>query len=83
MGDTYCGKLCEDCQFKDNLQCPGCKTGPGKTWMTECELAKCCMLFYIRWRKRSSFCGISRANNPSMDISIYHTSNDCFFSRRI
>lgn len=43
MGDTYCGKLCEDCQFKDNLQCPGCKTGPGKTWMTECELAKCCM----------------------------------------
>lgn len=43
MGDTYCGKLCEDCQFKDNLQCPGCKTGPGKTWMTECELAKCCI----------------------------------------
>lgn len=42
MEGTYCGKLCEECQYKEMLQCPGCKEGPGKAWNCECELAKCC-----------------------------------------
>ena len=42
MEGTYCGKLCEECQHKEMLQCPGCKEGPGKAWNCECELAKCC-----------------------------------------
>lgn len=42
MEGTYCGKLCEECQHKEMLQCPGCKEGSGKAWNCECELAKCC-----------------------------------------
>lgn len=42
MEGTYCGKLCEECQHKEMLLCPGCKEGPGKAWNCECELAKCC-----------------------------------------
>lgn len=42
METTYCGKSCEDCTFKDVLRCPGCKSGPGRPWGTECDLAKCC-----------------------------------------
>lgn len=38
MEGTYCGKLCEECQYKEMLQCPGCKEGPGKAWNCECEL---------------------------------------------
>lgn len=42
MAETYCGKTCENCSDKEALQCPGCKTGPGKRFQCECELAKCC-----------------------------------------
>ena len=38
MSETYCGKSCEDCNHKEALSCPGCKSGPGRT----CDLAKCC-----------------------------------------
>ena len=43
MGDTYCGKLCEECSYRVELQCPGCTDGPGNHWDPECELAKCCI----------------------------------------
>lgn len=36
MEGTYCGKLCEECQYKEMLQCPGCKEGPGKAWNLNC-----------------------------------------------
>lgn len=42
MQETYCGNVCEECLFREKLQCPGCKNGPGKAWQSECELAKCC-----------------------------------------
>lgn len=42
MQETYCGNVCEECLFREKLQCPGCKNGPGKAWRSECELAKCC-----------------------------------------
>ena len=42
MADTYCGKSCESCTYKESLGCPGCKDGPGRSWNNECELAKCC-----------------------------------------
>lgn len=42
MSETYCGKSCEGCAYKEKLECPGCKSGPGKYWSCDCELAKCC-----------------------------------------
>lgn len=42
MSDTYCGKSCQDCSYRDALNCPGCELGPGREMSNECELAYCC-----------------------------------------
>lgn len=42
MTDTYCGKNCSECTQKEILDCPGCKTGPGRLIGGDCELARCC-----------------------------------------
>ena len=41
MAATYCGKSCEECTKKAQLPCSGCKTGPGRQFGGDCELAKC------------------------------------------
>lgn len=41
MSVTYCGKSCEDCTHREELACPGCKLGPGRTYGGDCALAKC------------------------------------------
>ena len=41
MAETYCGKSCEECTKKEQLNCSGCKTGPGRQFSGDCELAKC------------------------------------------
>ena len=41
MAETYCGKSCAECAGKEQLNCPGCKIGPGRQFGGECELAKC------------------------------------------
>lgn len=43
MSRTYCGKSCVECEFKEELSCPGCQAGPGKRYGGECQLAKCCI----------------------------------------
>lgn len=42
MAENYCGKNCEDCSFKEKLNCSGCKTGPGRTFGGDCKVAQCC-----------------------------------------
>ena len=42
MAGPYCGKDCESCALREQLSCSGCRSGPGRTWGTECELARCC-----------------------------------------
>ena len=42
MGNSYCGKNCDDCLDKEDVGCPGCKNGPGKASGAICEIAKCC-----------------------------------------
>ena len=42
MAVTYCGKSCEECRYRAELNCPGCQSGPGSSWRGECEVAKCC-----------------------------------------
>ena len=41
MAETYCGKNCGECERKEQLNCPGCKLGPGKQYGGTCELARC------------------------------------------
>lgn len=43
MPDTYCGKSCESCKERQELQCPGCRVGPGKAYGGDCSIAKCCI----------------------------------------
>ena len=40
--NTYCGKSCEACDYKEKLRCPGCKDGPGNLHHGTCTVAKCC-----------------------------------------
>ena len=42
MQKTYCGKNCDECKYKADLNCPGCKEGPGDEWNGDCKIAKCC-----------------------------------------
>ena len=39
--ETYCGKLCTACPHREELACPGCKSGPGMAF-GDCEIARCC-----------------------------------------
>ena len=41
MSETYCGKTCEDCVQKEQMNCSGCRVGPGRQFGGECELAQC------------------------------------------
>lgn len=39
---TYCGKDCGACSYREELDCPGCKLGPGRMISGDCKLARCC-----------------------------------------
>lgn len=41
MAETFCGKSCTDCPEKEELSCPGCRTGPGRELGGACDLARC------------------------------------------
>ena len=41
MAETYCGKNCAECTKREELNCQGCKAGPGRQFGGDCELAKC------------------------------------------
>lgn len=41
MAETYCGKVCGNCAKRDQMKCPGCKSGPGRQFGGDCELAQC------------------------------------------
>ena len=43
MAETYCGKSCQDCTWRQENGCPGCKTGPGAKFGGACEIAKCAL----------------------------------------
>lgn len=40
--NTYCGKDCLSCSYKEELNCSGCKQGPGRVIDGDCKLARCC-----------------------------------------
>lgn len=42
MAQTYCGKDCTACEYRESTGCYGCKAGPGRLIYGDCEIAKCC-----------------------------------------
>jgi len=56
MSETLCGKTCSECQYKEQLNCPGCKTGPGKHLGGECEIASCC---WSKGHQECATCGFN------------------------
>ena len=42
MVETYCGKKCEECTYKEKLECSGCNSEMGGKGADTCEIAKCC-----------------------------------------
>lgn len=42
MAETYCGKQCTDCEYRQRTSCPGCRVGPGRSLGGECDIARCC-----------------------------------------
>lgn len=42
MAETYCGKTCAECSKREELNCPGCRPGPGRELGGTCEIAMCC-----------------------------------------
>ena len=42
MAKAYCGNDCELCQQKEQLNCPGCYSGPGNAIRGDCYVADCC-----------------------------------------
>lgn len=40
--ESYCGKDCESCTWKERLRCAGCEEGMGRRFSGPCEIAACC-----------------------------------------
>lgn len=38
--ESYCGKSCETCGWREKLACPGCQGGPARSG--SCDVAACC-----------------------------------------
>lgn len=38
----YCEKDCAQCAMRDELNCPGCRMGPGNEMYGTCDIAGCC-----------------------------------------
>lgn len=57
MAETFCGKSCAECTYKEELNCPGCKAGPGVKWNTDCGVAECCQSKGHKECSTCNFCG--------------------------
>ena len=42
MVNSYCGKICDNCTFAEQLNCPGCKTQQYSPIAAQCAIAACC-----------------------------------------
>lgn len=40
---AYCGSYCGVCEWKNKMECKGCKANGGIMFWGECDKAKCCI----------------------------------------
>lgn len=43
MSQSYCGNDCGGCEQREQLNCPGCRVGPGQKYGAKCDIARCAM----------------------------------------
>ena len=48
MNQIYCGKNCDECPEREALGCPGCRSGPGRSFSGDCPIAACCRESHFR-----------------------------------
>ena len=72
MAETYCGKECGECSWRESLGCPGCKTGPGKQYGGDCGIAACCRLKNHETcetcTRKGSYCAEYRSRDSAAQI---------------
>lgn len=61
MAETNCGKNCNDCAYREELACSGCKAGPGRPYGGECEIARCCR---SKGHEECQTCNLRSTCNP-------------------
>lgn len=49
--DSYCGLVCETCEFRETMNCGGCIATGGKPFHGHCDVAACAV------EKKRAFCG--------------------------
>lgn len=75
MTASYCGKICDECLQKDELNCRGCKSLYGSC-ASECEIADCAK------RKFHEKCETCSANSVCSKLSNRFTVPDSIMLRR-
>ena len=40
---SSCGINCDECEYKEKVNCPGCIAAKGQMFWGKCELAMCCV----------------------------------------
>ena len=43
MAFAYCGLDCEICDYRERMNCPGCKACGGEMFWGKCSIAACCI----------------------------------------
>ncbi len=73
MSESYCGNDCSACQYKSELNCPGCKEGPGRFPGGECSISRCCRksnLEKCNQCKETVGCAIREGKNKEAQLRI-------------
>ena len=66
MAESYCGKSCAECSYKQEKQCLGCKIGPG----SRCDIGRCVMgkgHITCQTCTNLNHCGIYRGRERAME----------------
>ncbi len=86
MAETYCGKSCLECTRQRELNCPGCRVGPGREVGGDCDLARC-----VRTRGHETCdtcvqrprCGTYQGRERQPDYRIQRHNNDVHLQKAI
>ncbi len=66
MMKAMCGTYCGICEWKDKMNCQGCKSCSSRIFWGECKVAKCCM------ERGFEHCGFCKELPCQMLIDAYH-----------
>jgi DNA-binding XRE family transcriptional regulator len=69
--ESFCGKACSKCNYRDKIACKGCKDGPGKQYSGQCQVAFCCRNNHLSsCEECTGKKGCSKLNNEPLNRKI-------------